>query len=171
MIWKSKFSCKHSTIICFKYKLHGGANLLCLLHIEAEKTVWMFIRWVPEMKRWMKCSRWLLLVVFEGCSSTTRQNQNSKGATVHEGHAGISVIKGINRGYIWLPSLDRDIHQCVQSCHNCQMNHSMPSAMVLKMWELPDRPWSLLHIDFAGLFLGKMLLIVVDEHKWLMWKS
>ena len=31
----------------------------------------------------------------------------------------------------------------------------------------PARPWQRIHIDFAGLFLGTMFLIVVDAHsKW-----
>ena len=29
-------------------------------------------------------------------------------------------------------------------------------------WDIPDRPWYRLHIDFAGPFYGKMWLIVVD---------
>ncbi len=39
---------------------------------------------------------------------------------------------------------------------------------LLKSWEWPDRPWSRLQADYAGPFLGKMFLIIVDAHsKWL----
>ena len=35
-------------------------------------------------------------------------------------------------------------------------------------WEWPARPWSCIHIDYAGPFLGKMFLIVVEAHsKWM----
>ena len=34
-------------------------------------------------------------------------------------------------------------------------------------WDRPERPWSRIHIDYAGPFLGKMFLIIVDAHsKW-----
>ena len=35
-------------------------------------------------------------------------------------------------------------------------------------WEFPAGPWEGLHIDFAGPFMGKMFLIVVDAYsKWI----
>ena len=35
-------------------------------------------------------------------------------------------------------------------------------------WEWPSLPWQRIHIDFAGLFLNSMLLVVVDAHsRWL----
>ena len=46
------------------------------------------------------------------------------------------------------------------------MLHSQPAT--LHPWEWPDRPWVRLHIDYAGPYLGKWFLIVVDAHsKWL----
>ena len=44
---------------------------------------------------------------------------------------------------------------------------SQPTAP-LHPWEWPSRPWTRLHIDFAGSFEGRMFLVVVDSHsKWL----
>ena len=38
----------------------------------------------------------------------------------------------------------------------------------LHPWEWPEQPWSRLHLDYAGPFLGRMLLVLVDAHsKWL----
>ena len=38
----------------------------------------------------------------------------------------------------------------------------------LHPWEWPAQPWSRLHLDFAGPFLGHMYLVLVDAHsKWL----
>ena len=35
-------------------------------------------------------------------------------------------------------------------------------------WEWPQRPWSRLCIDYAGLFVDKMFLVIVDAHsKWI----
>ena len=40
--------------------------------------------------------------------------------------------------------------------------------MPLPPWEWPETPWNRLHVDYAGPFLGKMFLIVVDAHsKWI----
>ena len=38
----------------------------------------------------------------------------------------------------------------------------------LHPWEWPAQPWSCLHLDFVGPFLGHMYLVLVDAHsKWL----
>ena len=38
----------------------------------------------------------------------------------------------------------------------------MPSVVPLRPWEWPNRPWSRLHVDYAGPFMGRMLLAIVD---------
>ena len=52
----------------------------------------------------------------------------------------------------------------VQSCHTCQENKRSPAAVPRPPWEWPETPWNRLHVDYAGPFLGKMFLIVVDAH-------
>ena len=43
-----------------------------------------------------------------------------------------------------------------------------PTEAPLQPWSFPDRPWSQLHIDYAGPFMGKMRLVVIDAHsKWI----
>lgn len=87
---------------------------------------------------------------------------------LHEAHPGITVMKGISRAYVWWPSLDKDIQKCVETCEKCQVNRKMSPETPLSMWEWPKTPWSHIHIDFAGPFMGKRFMVVVDAHsKWL----
>ena len=45
---------------------------------------------------------------------------------------------------------------------------SITGIAPLHPWQWPDKPWSRLHPDFAGPFLGRMYLILVDAHsKWM----
>lgn len=44
----------------------------------------------------------------------------------------------------------------------------MPLPVSLQPWEWPDRPWSKLHLDFVGSFMGLTFLVMVDARtKWL----
>ena len=64
--------------------------------------------------------------------------------------------------------MDADIEAKVQSCYQCQENQKTPSKSPLQPWKWPEQPWSRLHIDHAGPFMGKTFLFVVDAHsKWL----
>ena len=86
---------------------------------------------------------------------------------VHSGHPGIVRMKSIARSYFWWPSLDKDLEQCAQSCLDCQAVKNAPAVAPLHPWLWPAKPYQRLHLDFAGPFLGKMYLIVVDSHsKW-----
>ena len=64
--------------------------------------------------------------------------------------------------------MDADIVEMAKSCSVCQVHQHSPASAPLHPWEWPDTPWSRLHLDFAGPFLGHMYLITVDAHsKWL----
>ena len=44
----------------------------------------------------------------------------------------------------------------------------LPPPALLQSWEWPAHPWARLHLDYAGLLLGHMFLILVDAHsKWM----
>ena len=87
---------------------------------------------------------------------------------LHEGHPGISRMRSLARSYVWWPRMDEEIAETVQNCTTCQQHQKPPAEAPLHPWEWPDRPWSRLHMDFAGPFMGKMFLIVIDAHsKWL----
>lgn len=87
---------------------------------------------------------------------------------LHSTHIGISRMKSFGRGYVWWPKFDSDLEHFVRHCSECQKHQNKPAEAPLHPWEWPEKPWSRLHIDYAGPFLGKMFLIVIDAHsKWL----
>ena len=56
----------------------------------------------------------------------------------------------------------------VKKCTTCQESRPSPPVAPLHPWEWPSQPWSRLHLDFAGPFLGRMFLVLIDSHsKWM----
>ena len=87
---------------------------------------------------------------------------------LHDGHPGMTRMKALARMFVWWPGIDKDIENSVVSCPNCQENQSTPPVAPMYPWKWPTRPWSRLHLDFAGPFLGKMYLVLIDAHsKWI----
>ncbi|XP_035806354.2 uncharacterized protein K02A2.6-like [Amphiprion ocellaris] len=87
---------------------------------------------------------------------------------LHEAHPGVSRMKSLARSFVWWPGLDTALEEKVKACSQCQENQKMPAAAPLHPWEWPSRPWSRLHLDFAGPFMDHMFLVLVDSHsKWL----
>ena len=86
---------------------------------------------------------------------------------LHEGHPGATRMKALSRMYVWWPGITKDIEEAVRDCLQCQTHQSTPPVAPLHPWAWPTRPWARLHIDYAGPFEGKMILIIVDAHsKW-----
>ena len=87
---------------------------------------------------------------------------------LHEGHPGISRMKSLARSFVWWPGLDKSLELKVKTCNACQRSQNLPAVAPIQPWEWPERPWSRLHIDYAGPLLGHMFLVVVDAHsKWM----
>ena len=87
---------------------------------------------------------------------------------LHMTHPGVSRMKALARSYVYWPGIDKDIERLVSDCATCQEHRNVPPSTELHPWEWPDKPWSRLHADFAGPFLGNMFLILVDAHsKWM----
>ena len=87
---------------------------------------------------------------------------------LHETRPGICKMKSLARSYVWWPNMDKDLESRVRTCENCQMNRKNPPEAPLHPWEWPSRPWERIHIDYAGPFLGKMFLIMIDAYsKWI----
>ncbi len=64
--------------------------------------------------------------------------------------------------------MDSEIEGLVKTCSECQVHCPAPPTSPIRLWLWPSRPWSRLHQDFAGPFMGHMFLIVIDAHsKWL----
>ena len=81
---------------------------------------------------------------------------------------GCQKMKSLAGCYVWWPRMDREIEACVKACEMCQVNQKAPPVVPLHQWSYPSRPWSRIHIDHAGPFMGKMLLLVIDAYtKWL----
>ena len=64
--------------------------------------------------------------------------------------------------------MDEDIEEVAKHCPSCQQASPSPPKAPLYSWEWPSQPWSRLHLDFAGPFMGHVYLVIVDAHsKWL----
>lgn len=87
---------------------------------------------------------------------------------LHINHPGITRMKGLARSYMWWPQMDAEIEGMVKTCATCQENRNSPPCAPLHPWEVPNLPWRRIHIDYAGPWLGRMFLIIVDAYsKWL----
>lgn len=87
---------------------------------------------------------------------------------LHESHPGVSKMKAVARSHVWWPALDGDITAAVEACHTCQEHQRAPRAAPVRPWPFPERPWSRLHVDFAGPLRNTYLFIAVDAYsKWI----
>ena len=83
---------------------------------------------------------------------------------LHLTHSVMSQMKAIARSHVWWPGLVKAIKDLVRMCSSCQQTRSLPAKVPLHPWEWLARPWQRLHLDFAGPFLDKMYLLVIDAH-------
>ena len=114
------------------------------------------------------------LSIFHGCVMwgsrvvIPPQGRSTVLQELHEGHPGMTKMKALARMYVWWPLMDKEIEQSVQQCHLCQQQQAVPPVAPLQPWKWPSRPWVRLHMDFAGPFQGKMILVIIDSHsKWI----
>ena len=85
---------------------------------------------------------------------------------LHQGPLGISHMKTLSRMFVWLPNMDSDVEEAVKKCYLCQSNGVSPPPAPqppLHPWQWPSQPWTRLHLDMAGPFLGHMFLVLIDE--------
>ena len=92
------------------------------------------------------------------------QARNQVIEEAHATHIGITRMKSLTRQFAWWPKMDSHLEAKVRSCSTCQMCKNAPPEAVLHPWEWPKQPWTRLHADYAGPFLGKMFLIITDAH-------
>ncbi|XP_062588413.1 uncharacterized protein K02A2.6-like [Saccostrea cucullata] len=87
---------------------------------------------------------------------------------LHVSHPGMVRMKSLARLHVWWPGLDSDIETKVSQCGSCRMQlPSLPKAPA-NPWIWPNPPWKRVHIDFAGPFMQRMFLIIVDAYsKWM----
>ena len=86
---------------------------------------------------------------------------------IHQAHPGTVRMKALARSYLWWPNIDQDIDQTSKTCQVCQQHANNPEKAPPHPWEHPSKPWSRLHMDYAGPYLGRMYLILTDSYsKW-----
>ena len=86
---------------------------------------------------------------------------------LHVGHPGVVRMKSLACSHFWWPDLDKNIEECSKACPACQSTKNLPAKAPLHPWTWSSIPWERIHADFAGPFLGKMFLVVVDaQSKW-----
>lgn len=86
---------------------------------------------------------------------------------LHSSHQGIVQTKALARTKIWWPNINKNIEEIIRKCHICQVNAPMPKAVYNK-WPTPTAPWQRIHVDFAGPYEQRYLLIFSDPlTKWL----
>ena len=87
---------------------------------------------------------------------------------LHQGHPGIARMKALARSFVWWPGIDKELENKVKQCDSCQKYQHLPATAPIQPWEFPKRPWSRIHIDYAGPIDGLMFLVVVDAYsKWM----
>ncbi|XP_015749841.1 PREDICTED: uncharacterized protein K02A2.6-like [Acropora digitifera] len=87
---------------------------------------------------------------------------------LRESHPGIVSMKRLARSYVWWPKMDTRLEEKVKSCAISQSHQSKLPCSPLHPWEWPGRPWSRVHVDYPGPFMGKMFLLIIDAHsKWM----
>ena len=88
---------------------------------------------------------------------------------LHSGHPGVSRMKSVARMFVWWPGIDSQIEKVVQHCGECQLDRPTSPQAPLHPWSWPTRPWSRIHLDYAGPCFGnKMFLVLIDAHsKWM----
>ena len=69
---------------------------------------------------------------------------------LHEGHPGISKMKGLARSYVWWPNIDADIEAQVKRCNQCQLNQ--PSPPIVPMNGLNTH--------------GSVFISILPDHLW-----
>ena len=85
-------------------------------------------------------------------------------ADLHPEHLGMGKVKQLARKDFCWPGLDKQIEETVKLCPACQESAKSPASAPTTSWSWPGGPWKRLHVDFAGPYLGNMLLVVVDAY-------
>ena len=80
----------------------------------------------------------------------------------HASHSAITRIKSLMSSFVYWPNMDKDIENTVKLCKSCALTAKAPPVKFNPGPET-DRPWSRIHLDFAGPLEGYYYSIVGDS--------
>ena len=69
---------------------------------------------------------------------------------LHSQHQGVTSSQKLAKRYAWWPGMNRQIESEVQRCEDCQRHSHMPPQVAIQPNPWPEKPWSRVHMDFAG---------------------
>ncbi|CAH8550749.1 unnamed protein product [Dicrocoelium dendriticum] len=85
----------------------------------------------------------------------------------HTGHPEINRMKALARSFVYWPFMDKQLEELAKSCNKCAVAAKAPQKEAIHPWPTPDKPWTRVHVDFAGPVNGNNVLVVVDSYsKW-----
>ena len=71
--------------------------------------------------------------------------------TLYEGHIGMVKMKGLSRGFVWWPNIDKDTEGAVRNCEECQELANNPACAPLHRWRTLPFPGK----DFTSTLLDQ----------------
>lgn len=87
--------------------------------------------------------------------------------SLHVSHLGIVKCKSMARSIVWWPGIDNDIERFIKGCEACQALRPSPPKAELISWQNTGKPWSRIHIDYAGPYRNLYFFIITDSFsKW-----
>ena len=114
------------------------------------------------------------LSIHEGCVMRDARvvvptpGQDTMLQLLHSNHSGVVKMKALAHSYIWWPGIDQQIENITQQCGHCEENARNPTRAPLRPWLFPQKPWSQVHLDYAGPIENKMVLLEIDAYsKWI----
>ena len=118
----------------------------------------------PELRPYQTRASELRCVLWGSRVIVPKKGREAVITLLHEQHPGITRIKRLARGYVWWPGMDQELEVVVKLCDQCQQHQKSPAKAPMHPWEWPEQPWARIHIDYAGPFRGKIILVMVDSH-------
>lgn len=83
---------------------------------------------------------------------------------VHEGHPGITAMKGRLRTKVWWPKIDKDAEKIVRNCKSCTLVTTPNPPNPMKRRTFPTAPWIDVAMDFMEPLLSSDYLFVIVDY-------